>query len=211
MTEMNGGEIDQKFAPEPMVIGGYLPGATNPRENAMLHQQNMIEQQNRMNTMLGGKRRPKKNRKWQKKGGNGGGDVPMAGQQVEVPQFAPTGPPTGGMGATDISAMANQLKMDAAVSAKYDTMGGGSRRKTSRRTNKSIKSIKSIKSKCRKRCYAISSRRVKKSHFKTMTSLKKTLKAYKKGRKIGFTQKSSLRSMGLIPRSNGCYKLGSKY
>ena len=32
-----------------------------------------------------------------------------------------------------------------------------------------------------------------------------------KGKSIGFTRKASLKSMGLIPRSNGCYVLGNKY
>jgi hypothetical protein len=42
-------------------------------------------------------------------------------------------------------------------------------------------------------------------------SVKKALGKYKRKEKIGFTQLSSLRSMGLIKRAGGAYKLGEKY
>ena len=39
----------------------------------------------------------------------------------------------------------------------------------------------------------------------------KYLKKYKKGKSIGFTMRSSLKAKGLIPRSNGTYKVSKKY
>ena len=37
------------------------------------------------------------------------------------------------------------------------------------------------------------------------------LKKYKSGKSIGFTAKASLKAKGLLPRSNGTYRLGPKY
>lgn len=37
------------------------------------------------------------------------------------------------------------------------------------------------------------------------------LRRYKKGNSIGFTGRSSLKAKGMLPRSNGTYKLGPKY
>lgn len=54
-------------------------------------------------------------------------------------------------------------------------------------------------------------RRVSRSPFKTLKRAKQTLKSYKAGKSIGFTATSSLKAMGILPRSNGCYKLGPKY
>jgi len=59
--------------------------------------------------------------------------------------------------------------------------------------------------------YSIRLEFVKKSPFSSVESVKKALQQYKKTGKIGFTQLSSLRSMGLIKRKNGIYKLGDKY
>lgn len=53
--------------------------------------------------------------------------------------------------------------------------------------------------------------RVKRSPFKTLAAAKLAEAAYKRGRSIGFTRKSSLKSMGRIPRSSGTYALGVKY
>ena len=36
-------------------------------------------------------------------------------------------------------------------------------------------------------------------------------KKMRQGKAIGFTAKASLKSMGRIARSSGCYELGSKY
>jgi hypothetical protein len=37
------------------------------------------------------------------------------------------------------------------------------------------------------------------------------LRNYKAGKSIGFTGKASLKAKGMLPRSNGTYKLGPKY
>jgi hypothetical protein len=44
-----------------------------------------------------------------------------------------------------------------------------------------------------------------------MTRVKKAERNYKRGKSIGFTARSSLKSMGRIPRASGCYVLGDKY
>jgi hypothetical protein len=51
-------------------------------------------------------------------------------------------------------------------------------------------------------------RRVGRSPFKT---LKAARKAEKSKTPIGFTATSSLKAMGRMKRSNGCYRLGPKY
>ena len=61
------------------------------------------------------------------------------------------------------------------------------------------------------RPFAWNTRRVAKSPFKTLAAAKAAEKAYKKGQSIGFTRRSSLKSMGRIPRASGEYVLGSKY
>lgn len=52
---------------------------------------------------------------------------------------------------------------------------------------------------------------VKKSPFTNIKSVKKALQQYKKHEKIGFTQLSSLKSMGLVKRADGTYRIGDKY
>jgi hypothetical protein len=64
---------------------------------------------------------------------------------------------------------------------------------------------------CKKTPYPISLNRVKKSPLKTVAQTLKAKRDYKKGKSIGFTRRSSLKSMGLLPRADGCYKLGPKY
>lgn len=59
--------------------------------------------------------------------------------------------------------------------------------------------------------FSIQEKNVKKSPFKTIAKCKETLQKWKQGENIGFTYIASLKSMGLIPRSNGYYMLGSKY
>ena len=59
--------------------------------------------------------------------------------------------------------------------------------------------------------YSIRPAFVKKSPFSSVESVKIALQQYKKTGKIGFTQLSSLRSMGLLKRSDGTYRLGDKY
>jgi hypothetical protein len=65
--------------------------------------------------------------------------------------------------------------------------------------------------KCKKTPYPSSEEHLRKSPFKNMATTLKALKHFKKGKSIGFTRRASLKSMGLLPRSNGCYVLGNKY
>ena len=59
--------------------------------------------------------------------------------------------------------------------------------------------------------FAINEKRVRKSPFKTVAKTLKARRNFQKGKRIGFTMRSSLKSMGLIPRSSGLYVLGPKY
>lgn len=49
------------------------------------------------------------------------------------------------------------------------------------------------------------------SPFSSVSQIKEKLKDHKFGKKIGFTYVSSLKAMGLIPRSNGEKKISVKY
>ena len=53
--------------------------------------------------------------------------------------------------------------------------------------------------------------RISKSPMKNIKKTKEILEKYYKGKSIGFTYISSLKSLGLIPRKDGTYKLGQKY
>ena len=64
---------------------------------------------------------------------------------------------------------------------------------------------------CRKSPFALNSKRIAKSPMKTLVLVLSTEKKFRKGQSIGFTYVSSLKSMGRIPRSDGCYTLGTKY
>lgn len=65
---------------------------------------------------------------------------------------------------------------------------------------------------CRKHPYGWNTRKVAKSPFRgNMRRARNTLKAYRAGKSIGFTARSSLKSMGMLPRSSGCFILGNKY
>jgi hypothetical protein len=62
--------------------------------------------------------------------------------------------------------------------------------------------------------YPIKASRVAFSPFKgDVDAVKDAIKKYNKGgqKAIGFTRTSSLKSMGLIPRTTGMYVLGEKY
>lgn len=59
--------------------------------------------------------------------------------------------------------------------------------------------------------FSIQENNVKKSPFKTIEKCKEILQKWKRGENIGFTYIASLKSMGLIPRSDGYYMLGIKY
>lgn len=208
MSDTNMNEIDPKYAPVQNTTYGFTNGAGSPRENALRYQQVSNEQQNKANNMLGGYKKRRNTIKWNKKGGNAN---PQTGQKIEVPQFSEVGPPVGGTSATQISQLANQLKLDAVVAGQNDCHGTNSCGQNGGSKHRRRHSKKQQYTRTQRKPYSISSKRVRLSPFKTISTLKKTLKAYKNGRKIGFTQKSSLRSMGLIPRSNGQYKLGNKY
>lgn len=67
------------------------------------------------------------------------------------------------------------------------------------------------KNKCRNKPFKQSNNAAKKSPFRSLNSVRKSLKKYKQKKPIGFTPTSSLRSMGLIPRSSGCFEVGEKY
>lgn len=67
------------------------------------------------------------------------------------------------------------------------------------------------KNKCRNKPFKQSQNAAKISPFRSLNSVKQSLKKFKQKKPIGFTPTSSLRSMGLIPRSSGCYEVGDKY
>uniref|UniRef100_A0A6C0KLS5 Uncharacterized protein n=1 Tax=viral metagenome TaxID=1070528 RepID=A0A6C0KLS5_9ZZZZ len=58
---------------------------------------------------------------------------------------------------------------------------------------------------------AWSTRRVMKSPFRTLERAKAAERKFHQGKPIGFTARSSLKSMGRIPRATGSYELGDKY
>lgn len=65
--------------------------------------------------------------------------------------------------------------------------------------------------KCKLKKFKWDTRKVKKSPFGNMKRAKKTEKNFFARKSIGFTATSSLKAMGRIPRSDGCYRLGPKY
>lgn len=64
---------------------------------------------------------------------------------------------------------------------------------------------------CQRKPFSWKTRSVKKSPFRRLNTAKKAEQDYWKRRSIGFTARSSLKAMGRIPRSDGCYLLGPKY
>jgi len=64
---------------------------------------------------------------------------------------------------------------------------------------------------CRKQKYSWTSRRVARSPFRTMARARRAERDFLAGRSVGFTALASLKSQGRIPRSDGCYELGTKY
>lgn len=64
---------------------------------------------------------------------------------------------------------------------------------------------------CKKTPFALNAKRASKSPMKKLALVRKVENKFRKGLSIGFTYVSSLKSMGRIPRSSGCYILGSKY
>jgi len=59
--------------------------------------------------------------------------------------------------------------------------------------------------------YPLRADHVTKSPFKTMEKVREAIRKYHQGKSIGFSRIASLRSMGLIPRADGTYRLGDKY
>jgi hypothetical protein len=54
-------------------------------------------------------------------------------------------------------------------------------------------------------------RKIKRSPFRTLAAAKLAERKFLDKKPIGFTAKASLKAMGRIPRSTGCYLLGPKY
>ena len=199
---------NDEFEVMPNQVYGLEHGKNN-RENALKFQQQQEETQNELGNLLGGsrsKRRTKRliskkvkqslRKRFFKYGGK-----PEAGAELVVPSFVSSGPEVSPINPTNLSRETNQALLKAKVDAIGDEVPNmkGGRKLTKRKVGG------------KKQPYAISSKRVNKSPFKNIATLKKTLKTYKSGKKIGYTQKSSLRSMGLIKRSNGKYQLSDKY
>lgn len=64
----------------------------------------------------------------------------------------------------------------------------------------------------KKKPFKISKLFAEHSPMKNVQNVRMYLEKYKKNpANIGFTNTASLKSMGLIPRSNGLYQLGKKY
>jgi hypothetical protein len=195
----------------PNLVYGFEEGAASPRESALLYGSNMVDEQNLLNKTHGGSKYYKKTFKKTRK--MNGGQVPA--NQIEVPSFNPPGPKVSPYDANLSSKQGNQTFIDTLASGCNDcyvnnscdktpgcpsTVSGGSKRKSQK--NKNIKN----------KPFSIEIERIKISPFKDLNSVKNTLKKWKKNKKsIGFTFKSSLKSMGLIPRTSGKYELGNKY
>lgn len=205
------------YAAEPNLVYGYSqPGAGSARKNALLYQLDNDATQAELAASGGGRRRKsrrhhtkrrhmssRKSRRYHKKGGQ------QAGTEMEVPSFTQVGPATSPLNSTSASVAANQAALDAKVSACNDCYATGTCDTSMGCPQQGGRKKRSMRS--RHRPFAMTRRNVTKSPFKTKASVRKTLKAYNSGRRIGFTQRSSLRSMGLIPRNDGSYRLGNKY
>ena len=196
----------------PNLVYGYEKGAASPRESSLLYGSNMVEEQNRLNETHGGskyyyKKVFKKSRKMR------GGEL-ITGQvppnQTAIPSFNPPGPQVSPYNANYSSKLGNQTFIDSVaagcndcyVTNSCDSTPGCPKPVTSGGSNKAISN----------KPFSINIERVKISPFKNINSVKHTLKKWKKNKKsIGFTAKSSLKSMGLIPRTSGKYQLGNKY
>lgn len=184
------------YKPIPNKVFG-LDGA-NQRESALNYQLQNDEAQNRLNKTHGGRRRRShKSRKIQRRRRGGAA-------KLEVPSFPTYGPQVSPTNSTSNSQATNQALLDAKVAACNDCYATG--------TCANSPGCPQPQSGGRRgRPYAISAIRVRRSPFASIASVRKTLRSYRKGKKIGYTQRSSLKSMGLIPRSKGKYSLGTKY
>lgn len=185
------------YSPKPNLVYGMEHGS-NPRQNAMNYQLYQDSHQNDLNKTHGG-RRTRKNRnkhtrrKHYKRGGS---------QKLVVPSFPEVGPQVSPISNTSNSVATNQTRLDAQVNACNDCYATNTCAQTPGCPQQGG---------ARKKAYPISISRVRKSPFRSVENVKQTLRKYRQGKKIGYTQRSSLRSMGLIPRINGKYSLGNKY
>lgn len=194
----------------PNLVYGYEEGAASPRESALLYGSNMVDEQNRLNKTHGGSKYYKKVFKKSRKMRGGElitGQVPA--NQIEIPSFNPPGPKVSPYDANSSSKQGNQTFIDTLASGCNDCYVNNSCGSTPgcpvSPTSGGAKKIKN-------KPFTIEIDRVKISPFKNTNLVKKTLKKWKKNKKsIGFTFTSSLKSMGLIPRSSGNYELGNKY
>lgn len=197
----------------PNKVYGFEEGASSPRQSALVYGDNMVETQNLLNNTHGGSKYYKKQfKKFKKQKKMNGGELltgKIPSNQIAVPSFNPPGPQVSPFDANSSSKQGNQTFVntlasgcnDCYVNNSCDTtpgcpppVSGGSRKYISNKP------------------FSIEIERVKISPFKNSNSVKNTLKKWKKNKKsIGFTAKSSLKSMGLIPRSSGKYELGNKY
>jgi len=64
---------------------------------------------------------------------------------------------------------------------------------------------------CRRKRFAVNRTSVKRSPFRSVNRVLEAERKYARGGSVGFTARSSLKSMGRIPRKDGCYVLGKKY
>jgi hypothetical protein len=64
---------------------------------------------------------------------------------------------------------------------------------------------------CTKKPFPWNVAKVARSPFRKLKTAKKAERGFLSKKSVGFTARSSLKSMGRIPRSSGCYELGKKY
>lgn len=74
-----------------------------------------------------------------------------------------------------------------------------------------IRGGKKTQKNCGRKKFALKEEAVKISPFRNLKTVKRKEAMLKKGQSIGFTGISSLKSMGRIQRSNGCFLIGDKY
>jgi len=105
----------------------YAPGAGNPRDSALMSQQQTNESQNSLNKTVGGKKRKHRTKKFYSKGGDNG--------EVAVPQFQMQYTPQGGPGTNpndqiaDISSTSMQTTAWKANDNLATKMGGAKKRR----------------------------------------------------------------------------------
>lgn len=189
------------YQPASNLVYGLEHGS-NPRQNAMNYQFESDSKQNKLNNTHGGAKRKDKRQTRRHKRQRLNHVFKGGAQTLVVPSFQQAGPAISPINNTTNSVATNQAKLDAQVNACNDCYATGTCASTPGCPQQGGKKM---------RPYSISSRRVMKSPFRNIKTLKKTLTKHRKGKKIGYTQRSSLRSMGLIPRANGKYQLGNKY